>query len=52
MPHMLARLEKVSEMRLASKRLATQQLANQPTRFGESRQSQTDYIAIPRVSPE
>ncbi len=52
MPHVLARVEKVREMRLASKKLPTQQLANQPTRFGELRQPKTDYLAIPRVSSE
>ncbi|MDD2934540.1 MAG: hypothetical protein PHO76_11715 [Methylotenera sp.] len=52
MPHVLERVQKVKEMRLASKKLPTQQLANQPTRFGELRQPKTDYLAIPRVSSE
>jgi len=52
MPYVLERVEKVRGMRLASKKLPTQQLANQPTRFGELRQTKTDYLAIPRVSSE
>ena len=52
MPHVLARVEKVKQMRIASKKLPTQALAAQPTRFGELRQPKTDYLAIPRVSSE
>ena len=52
MPFVLARVEKVKQMRLASKKLPTQQLAKQPTRFGELRQPNSNYLAIPRVSSE
>jgi hypothetical protein len=52
MPLVLARVEKVREMRLASKKIPTQKLASQPTIFGELRQPKTDYLAIPRVSSE
>lgn len=52
MPYVLARVEKVKQMRLASKKIPTQKLASQPTRFGELRQPKTDYLAIPRVSSE
>ncbi|HOY70839.1 MAG TPA: class I SAM-dependent DNA methyltransferase [Methylotenera sp.] len=52
MPHVLARVEKVKKMRLASKKLPTQALATQPTRFGELRQPKANYLAIPRVSSE
>ncbi len=52
MPFVMARVEKVKQMRLASKKLPTQKLAAQPTRFGELRQPKTDYLAIPRVSSE
>ena len=52
MPYVLARIEKVKQMRLASKKLPTQALAAQSARFGELRQPKTDYLAIPRVSSE
>ena len=52
MPYVLARVEKVKQMRLASKKAPTQKLASQPTRFGELRQPKTNYLAIPRVSSE
>ena len=52
MPHVLARVEKVKKMRLASKKLPTQALAAQPMRFGELRQPKANYLAIPRVSSE
>jgi hypothetical protein len=52
MPHILERVEKVKQMRLASKKLPTQALAAQPMCFGELRQPKTDYLAIPRVSSE
>lgn len=52
MPHVLARVEKVKQMRITSKKLSTQALAAQPTRFGELRQPKSSYLAIPRVSSE
>lgn len=52
MPQVLARVENVKKIRLASKKLPTQALATQPTRFGELRQPKANYLAIPRVSSE
>ncbi len=46
------RMEKVREIRLASKRKSTQELANVPYSFGEVRQPKTDYLLVPRVSSE
>lgn len=52
MPQVLARVEQVRQMRLASKKIPTQKLAAQPTVFGELRQPKSAYLAIPRVSSE
>jgi hypothetical protein len=53
MPSVLARVEKVKAMRLASKKVATTELAKTPTIFGEIRRSKTnEYLAIPKVSSE
>lgn len=46
-PLILERVEKVRILRNKSKRKATKELAKIPTRFGEVRQPQTDYILIP-----
>lgn len=46
------RVKKTKEFRLSSKRSATQQLAQIPHLFGERRQPQVDYLAIPKVSSE
>ena len=48
----LARVEAVRKMRLASKKIPTQKLAETPTLFGEIRQSESTYLAVPRVSSE
>lgn len=45
-------IEHVKEFRLASKRAATQKLAEVPWEFGEIRQPETDYLLVPRVSSE
>ena len=52
MPLVLERVEAVREMRLASKKIPTQKLAETPTLFGEIRQSESTYLAVPRVSSE
>jgi hypothetical protein len=52
MPAVLARVEKVRAQRSASKRPATQSLADTPTIFGEVRQPHSDYLAVPEVSSE
>lgn len=48
----LERLKKVKEMRLASKKKATQKWASTPTLFVENRQPDSKYLLIPRVSSE
>ena len=48
----LERVEAVRKMRLASKKIPTQKLAETPTLFGEIRQSENTYLAVPRVSSE
>ena len=52
MPQTKERIEKVKAIRLQSTREATKKLANNPHLFGEIRQSQSDYLIIPRVSSE
>ncbi|MCB9836393.1 MAG: class I SAM-dependent DNA methyltransferase [Phycisphaera sp.] len=46
------RIEKVRTHRLESPRKTTQQLASTPALFGEIRQPNTEYLAIPRTSSE
>lgn len=46
------RVAAVRELRLASKRKATQKLADTPYLFGEIRQPETDYLCIPSVVSE
>jgi hypothetical protein len=52
MPHVLARVEAVKQMRLHSSKEPTRHAAATPTTFGELRQSAADYVAIPEVSSE
>lgn len=52
MPSVMARISKVKEKRLASKRKATRKLADYPHLFGEIRQPKTDYLLVPAVSSE
>lgn len=52
MPHVLERVAKVKEFRLASTKEATRAWAEAPTRFTEIRQPNTDFIVIPKVSSE
>jgi hypothetical protein len=49
---LMERIAKVKEHRLASKRSATQKLAQTPYLFGENRQPNSDYLLIPGVSSE
>ncbi len=49
-PLILERVEKVRDLRNKSKRKETQELAKTPTRFGEVRQPDSNYILVPRVS--
>jgi hypothetical protein len=53
MPHVLERVQRVREMRLASAKAPTREKANTPTLFTENRQPKTGtYLAIPRTSSE
>lgn len=51
-PQIMARVQKVKEFRLASKKATTQKKAETPTLFDEVRECYSDYIAIPKVSSE
>jgi hypothetical protein len=52
MPKVMARVEAVRDMRRASKKAPTRELATTPTLFGELRQPTSHYLAIPEVSSE
>ena len=52
MPHCMKRVEAVREVRLASKSLGTQKIADRPTRFHVENFPSSDYIVIPEVSSE
>lgn len=52
MPRILARVEAVRRHREDSTREATRRLAATPTLFGEIRQPDSDYLAIPKTSSE
>jgi len=53
MPEVLKRVQKVKDMRLASKKTPTREKANTPTLFTEDRQPREGfYLAIPRTSSE
>ncbi|MEL7604615.1 MAG: DNA methyltransferase [Sedimentibacter saalensis] len=52
MPMVLERIYNVQKIRSQSKRSATKDLSNTPSLFGEIRQPNTTYIAVPKVSSE
>ncbi|MBU0664004.1 MAG: N-6 DNA methylase [Proteobacteria bacterium] len=52
MPEVLKRVEAVRQMRLASKKAATQEWAKRPSIFTEIRQPSSDYLAVPKTSSE
>lgn len=52
LPHVSQRVQKVRQMRESSTRATTRELATTPTLFGELRQPQENYLALPRVSSE
>jgi hypothetical protein len=52
MPLIMDRIEKVRKNRLESNRLTTQKDALTPMLFGEIRQTNSDYLALPEVSSE
>ena len=51
-PEILSRIQKVREIRLKSSRPATRKMADTPMLFGEIRQPNGNYIAVPKVSSE
>jgi hypothetical protein len=52
LPHVIERVTRCQNYRLASNRDATRKGADFPSRFMEVRQPNTDYIAIPKVLSE
>ncbi|MEW5783007.1 MAG: class I SAM-dependent DNA methyltransferase [Pseudomonadota bacterium] len=52
LPAVAARVAAVRQLRAASPRATTRELAATPTLFGEIRQPQSRYLLIPRVSSE
>ncbi|MDR0943635.1 MAG: N-6 DNA methylase, partial [Ruminococcus sp.] len=52
MPKVLERIKNVREFRLNSKKEATRKYADNPTRFMEIRQPNSDYILVPSHSSE
>lgn len=52
MPYVLQRVEAVKKYRSESKKAATREYANQPTRFMEVKQPKGDYIIVPEVSSQ
>ncbi len=52
LPNVLKRINAVKEMRLASSKEITRKLASVPYLFGEIKQPNTDYLALPSVSSE
>jgi len=51
-PEIQQRMQAVKSMRLASRKLPTQKLAELPYLFGEIRQSDQSYVGIPKTSSE
>jgi type I restriction-modification system DNA methylase subunit len=51
-PKLYERINKVKEFRQKSKRIQTLKAAQFPSLFGEERQPDSDYLAIPKVSSE
>lgn len=51
-PRVEKRIEAVRQFRLESKKQATREKAQTPSLFDEVRESQTDYLALPKVSSE
>jgi hypothetical protein len=52
LPHVLKRVEKVQQMRLASTSSTTNEAADRPTLFFTVAQPATDYLVLPEVSSE
>jgi hypothetical protein len=51
-PNIINRVQKVKQARLDSRRIATQELAEYPSLFGEIRQPSDTYLAVPKTSSE
>jgi hypothetical protein len=51
-PEIMERIDKVRKFRERSKKVATQKMADYPTRFMEVRKPDKEFILIPRVSSE
>ena len=52
LPHVMARVQRVKEFRLASKAESTRKFAATPSLFCQIAQPKTDYLLVPRVSSE
>lgn len=52
MPKVINRINEVKKIRLESSREATRNSAETPTLFGEDRQPESDYLALPEVSSQ
>ena len=52
MPMVMKRVEAVRDFRLASVKAATREFAEQPTRFMEIKQPNSDYLMVPATSSE
>ncbi len=52
LPEIKVRVANIKKLRESSERKTTRELAKFPTRFGEIRQPESDYILIPRHSSE
>jgi hypothetical protein len=51
-PELSKRVAAVRELRLSSRRAATQKLAERPNEFGEIRQPKTPVVVVPRITSE
>lgn len=52
MPMVMQRIDAVRDFRLSSKKAATREYANQPARFMEIKQPESNYLMIPATSSE
>jgi hypothetical protein len=48
----MVRIDEVRKMRLAMAKIPTQELATTPSMFGEIRQPNTNYLAVPETSSQ
>jgi len=52
LPEVMRRVDAVKQFRLESKAASTREFAKYPTRFRQTAQPDTDYLAVPEVSSE